>query len=328
MKRFRLGLSDEALLRLTLAALIVGGLIAYFAENIFIAVPAGHVGVLWSRFFGGTVTNHVYGEGMHLFFPWDRVRFYDVRAKNFSQTVESITRDGLEISLTLEVRYHLIIDQVGLLQQAVGDDYEQSLLKPTAVAFARGQIARYTAEEVYLTQRSYLERVVLDFLRLNRTLIVRSGLNGVSFLNYDAVFLNKIELPAIVRNAIEHKVAQLQALQEWGYRVQREQLESDRRLIEARTSRTVLDLLGNRLTDTFVRLRYVEVLERLSAFPNTKVIITGPGNGGVPVIVGTDGAPAPAFAQPGAADTGTAASPPSLLRQAPVPPVGAPATQP
>jgi prohibitin 2 len=323
MRRYLPRITDEALLRFTLAVLILGGILTYFGGNIFIAVPPGHVGILWSRFLGGTITDRSYGEGMHIFLPWDQLTLYDVRAQHLSQNIEGITRDGLQVSLTLDVRYHLIIDQVGLLQQAIGPDYENVLLKPTAAAFARSQIARYTVEEVYSTQRSYIERVMLDYMRLNRTLMVREGLKGKSFLNYDAVFINQITLPSIVRDAIEHKVAQYEVTQEWQYRIQRERLESDRRLIEARASREVLDMLGNKLTDTFVRLRYVESLERLANSPNAKMIVTGAGGSNTPLIMGVDagGADArkPATSVPDPAPPLGASSPPLLSPPSTVP---------
>jgi prohibitin 2 len=309
--------SDDALLRFTLAVLIFAAVVAYFADNIFVSVPAGHVGVLWSRFMGGTQTDRIYKEGMHIFLPWDKLTLYDVRAQDLSQTIDSLTLDGLQISLTLDVRYHLIIDEVGELQRNVGADYENTILKPTVAGFARGQVARYTAEEVYSTQRSYIERVILDFMRLNRTLMVREGVTGTSFLNYDAVFINQVTLPATVQRAIESKVAQFEALREWKFRVQREQIESDRRLIEARASRDVLDTLGSRLTETFVHLRYLDVLNQLATSPNAKVVIAAPGGStNPPVVLGVDGT------RPAGPPSSAAESPaPSSLSPLPLSPI-------
>lgn len=314
MRRYLDRIGDEFLLRFTLVVMIIGGLLAFFAENIFISVPPGHVGVLWSRLFGGTMTGDVYREGMHIILPWDTVTLYDVRAQNRPQTLEAITLDGLHVTLTLDVRYHLIIDQVGHLQRHLGPDYANVVLSPTAASFARSQVARYTAEELYSTHRPYIERVILDFMRQNHNVMLRDGVTGLSFINYDAALINDVHLPDQMRRAIENKLIQQEVTEEWVYRIRREQLESERRTIEAQATRTVLNTLGDSLTDTFVRLRYVEMLERLATSPNTKIIVTGPGGAPPALMVGADTAGAGGAAP---VVTGEAGSPPLVL---PVPP--------
>ncbi len=308
---------DETLLRITLGVMMAGLFLAYFAENIFIVVPPGYAAVRWSRFFGGTVTEQVYPEGMHIFLPWDRATLYDVRAQHLSRQIESLTHDGLHIALTLDVRFHPIIDQLGQLQRNLGPEYLDTLIAPMAASFARQQIARFTAEEVYATQRTYIERIILDFMRLNRTIVVREGVSGVPFINYDAVFINKIVLPVTLQAAIESKVAQLEATKEWVYRVERERLESQRRLVQAEGTRDVLATLGEKLSETFVRLRYVEMLETISGSPASKLIVTAPGGIGPAIVTGTEGNAPPIVATPPAGAT--------LPRLPDMPSFGAPA---
>lgn len=287
MRLFR-RISDEAMLKITLGVLFVSLVVGYLAPNIFISVPAGHVGVLWSRLFGGTVTTEVFSEGLHAFLPWDHVTLYDVREQRLSEQVDSVTSDGVHVMITMDVRYHPIISQLGFLQRNLGPDYVSTLIAPNVSAFLRQQVARYSTEEVYSTQRVYIERVVLDYMRLNRSVILRASTAGLQFVNYDAVFINGVVLPKSMRAAIGLKIAQREAVHEWSYRVQREQLESQRREIEAEGTRRVLAILGEKLSDTFVRLRYVEMLGTLAQGNGTKLIVTAPGGAGPGLLVGTD----------------------------------------
>src|SRR4051812_27638165 len=77
-------------------ALALTVLLALFAiaPSSIIAVPAGHVGVLWLRFFGGTVTDYVLGEGMHIVFPWNVLTLYDVRLRNDTHRYEAVSANG------------------------------------------------------------------------------------------------------------------------------------------------------------------------------------------------------------------------------------------
>lgn len=71
-------------------------LIAIFAlaPQIFITVPAGHVAVMWYRFFGGTVVDTTYGEGIHMIFPWDEMYIYDARLQNQARVYDTISSNG------------------------------------------------------------------------------------------------------------------------------------------------------------------------------------------------------------------------------------------
>ena len=65
--------------KIIISLLIISFLLAYFWQNIFISILPGHAGVLWKRFQGGTVTDKVYGEGLHIIFPWDKMYDYSLR---------------------------------------------------------------------------------------------------------------------------------------------------------------------------------------------------------------------------------------------------------
>lgn len=158
---------DEVLMRIVLCILILAMLGIYFSSNIIISIQAGHVGVLWSRFGGGTVTDRVYGEGIHLIFPWDKMIPYDVRAHHVIRSYDAITSDGLAIKVALDVRYHVDADRAGFLHKYVGEDYIDVAIAPRVGAFARAQLSRFSAEEIYSKNRLYIEHAILDQLRTN-----------------------------------------------------------------------------------------------------------------------------------------------------------------
>ena len=64
---------------LIIITLVIFFVIAFFAKSIFYTIHSGKAGVLYLRFGGGTVTERVYGEGMHIIFPWDKMTIYNIR---------------------------------------------------------------------------------------------------------------------------------------------------------------------------------------------------------------------------------------------------------
>src|SRR5688500_17073204 len=70
---------------LTMSGLILVFLFVFFWSKIVISIPAGHRGVLWSRF-SGTHLDRLYVEGIHLIPPWDVMTVYDVRYQTVDRT--------------------------------------------------------------------------------------------------------------------------------------------------------------------------------------------------------------------------------------------------
>jgi regulator of protease activity HflC (stomatin/prohibitin superfamily) len=282
-------IGDEALMRIVLCILVLALMVIYFAPNMIITIPAGHVGVLWSRFGGGTVTDRVYGEGIHLIFPWDKMVPYDARAQHVTRTYDAITLDGLGIKMTVDVRYHVKPAEAGFLHKYVGENYVDIVINSRIGAFVRAELARYSAEEIYSRNRRYIEHAILEQARTNRLNVASFRHARVHPIAYDDVLIHAIELPERVRSAIESKVVQFEAQREWEYRVEREKLESQRRIIEANATKTVLDTLGDKLTDRYLQLRSIDAMLQLATSPNAKVVVMSPGTPALPLVMGGAG---------------------------------------
>src|SRR5271166_6308037 len=72
-------------------------------------VPSGDVGVLWKRFGGGTVLNPnlLKNEGMRITLPWNQVFLYDLRLQSATQTYNAISRDGISLTASINIRFRL-----------------------------------------------------------------------------------------------------------------------------------------------------------------------------------------------------------------------------
>ncbi len=259
------------------------------APNIVVTVPAGHVGVLWLRFFGGTVTDDHYNEGVHLIFPWDEMYIYDARLQNTARTYDTISSNGLTMQVEIAVRYRINRETVGTLHKVVGPDYPEILVYPEIGSHARELISRYTPEQLYTETRAFIQSQILQRMvtQLGASLANQS-LRG-QLVNVQDVLLRSVVLPKAVASAIERKAEQYQAMLEYDFRIEREKKERERKRIEAEGIRDFQEVVSRNITPEYLRLRGIEATMALSTSTNSKILVIGGGKDGLPVILNTDG---------------------------------------
>lgn len=299
------------------------------APQIFINIPAGHVGVLWLRFFGGTVTSSHLDEGMHVIFPWDEVFIYDARLQNRARIYDTISSNGLSMQVEIAIRYRINRDTVGLLHQMVGPDYDEVLVYPEIGSHARELISRYTPEQLYSETRAFIQAQILDRMvtQLGASLSNQSVRGRL--VDVEDVLIRSVNLPPRIKAAIERKAEQYQATLEYDFRIEREKKERERKKIEAEGIRDFQDTVARTITPEYLRLRGIEATISLATSQNSKVIVIG-GKDGLPLILNTgdDGSassPATAGASPGPAslDNSALTSAPHNARLDDIPAVNA-----
>ncbi|HEV7509226.1 MAG TPA: prohibitin family protein [Thermoanaerobaculia bacterium] len=268
-------------------------LVAFLANDIFIPIMPGEAGVQWSRFLGGTKTNKVYGEGIHVIFPWNHMYKYDVRFQQRSATFDVLSHDGLSIAVVITVRFKPVLGNLALLHKYIGPNYVDTLLMPEVGSLARERIAQRTPEGLYSETRFVIQREIRKRLaNETRVQIGPRAAQLTDFLYIQDVFIQSVTLPEEVAKAIRDKLSQLQHLQEYEYIVQREKREAERKEIEARGIRAFQDIVNEGISDRYLRWKGIDATLKLAESPNSKVVVIGAGQGGLPIILGNmDGGP-------------------------------------
>jgi len=251
--------------------------IVYFWPRIFITVHAGQSGVLYKRFFGGTVVDRVYGEGFHIIFPWNIMTVYDVRYQVAPHQMEVLTNKGLKVGVTMSIRYRPETEILGVLHQVVGPDYLKKIVIPEVEAVLRTVLGRYDAEEIYTTQKGVIQQVVNE------------ALEQVSqrFVKIDDVVITAVELPPKIRAAIEAKLEEQQLAEAYVFKLEREKSEAERKRIEASGIRDYNRMIEASLSEKVLKWKGVEATRELAQSPNAKIVVIGGGKDGLPVILDT-----------------------------------------
>lgn len=262
---------------------IIGGLIftllvLFFGPNIFVTIKEGEAGVMYLRFFGGTVRDKVYGEGLHVVWPWDKLRVYNVRIQESRRTVEVLDNTGLQFRLSVSIRYHPDYIVLPLLHQRVGPEYVDKVVIPEVEGVLRTMAGTLDAHGLYANEHEVQAKIVS--LSMSQT--------ADKYIVIDDVIIRSIELPEPLRIAIQKKREEEQLAEAYLYRLQREEDEAKRKIVEAKGTKDANDIISSSLSSNILKWHGIEATMALSVSTNAKVIVVGNGAQGLPIILGSD----------------------------------------
>lgn len=251
--------------------------VIYFWNSIFITIQAGEGGVLYRRFFGGTVVDKVYPEGFHVIAPWDTMTRYNVRYQVIHHEMNALSQKGMRIGIILTIRYKPEYRLLGVLHQNVGPDYPAKIVTPEAEAVIRKIIGEFDAEEVYATKRALIQRIVNEAVAQIAQRYVR----------IDDMLITRVELPETIRKAIEAKLEERELTLAYEFKLEKEKKEAERKKIEAGGYHEYNSIVDASLTDKILAWRGIQATLELARSNNAKVVIIGSGRNGLPLILDT-----------------------------------------
>ena len=303
---------------LTIMLLAVMLVATFLFPFIVITVPSGQVGVLWKRFNSydlycwcfvgrGTIVDprELRDEGLHVIWPWDKLFLYNLRLQSRTQTYNAISKDGVVVNAQINMRYQLLHNYVGVLHKFIGPNYLYSVVDPEIGSRAREVISQYTAQEVYTSREQIQEKIRQEAQKslaghLN-SLVQPEAMEQPDPKHYNDFLQNSIqiidtlvlsiELPPAIVAAINRQTQQFYEIQEFKYRVEREAQESTRKQVEANGIAAFQRIVGQGISESYLRWRGIEATLALAQSPNSKVVVIGSGKDGLPIILGNMDSP-------------------------------------
>jgi regulator of protease activity HflC (stomatin/prohibitin superfamily) len=263
-------------LKIILFLLIFAFFLAYFWDHIFISIYPGEAGVMWRRFAGGTVRDKVYGEGLHIIFPWDKLIIYSLRVQQRKDSIRILSTAGLYIEMDISLRYYPERrSQLPLLHQEWGPDYADKFVDPEARTAAIAVLGEYPPKELYSLDTTDIQRKIK--IKLD------GEFSGSHIILHDFL-ITRLALPKSISDAIERKLVQEQLMQEYDYRLQVAEKEKQRKQIEALGINLFEEISGI----SMLKWQGLAVTSEIASSNNAKVIVIGTGDGGLPIILNAD----------------------------------------
>ncbi|MEO6346666.1 MAG: prohibitin family protein [Aquaticitalea sp.] len=268
----------ERLPKFALPAIIAAiVLIILFAKSA-VTIGSGEAGVLYKTFDEGVVTDQPpLGEGFHLIAPWNKVFIYEVRQQELFETMKVLSSNGLEIQIDASAWYEPVYKDLGHLHQSLGQDYLQRVIQPSIRSAARSVVGRYTPEQLYSSKRDAIQDEIFHETKL---------ILEKQYVQLNEVLVRDVTLPNTIKDAIERKLRQEQESLEYEFRLVTASKEAEKVIIEAKGKAESNRILSASLTDKILQDKGIDATMKLAESPNSKVIVIGAGDSGLPIILG------------------------------------------
>jgi regulator of protease activity HflC (stomatin/prohibitin superfamily) len=258
-----------------LAAIII--LIVIIAKSA-VTIGSGEAGVLYKTFGGGVVTDQPpLGEGFHVVAPWNKVYIYEVRQQELFEKMKVLSSNGLEIQIDASAWYQPVRNDLGKLHQTLGEGYLQRVIQPAIRSAARSVIGRYTPDDLYSTKRDAIQVEIFEETK---------KILDKQYVQLNEVLVRDVTLPPTIKSAIESKLEQEQQSLQYEFKLVSAAKQAEERIIEAKGKAESNRILSASLTDKILQDKGIEATIKLSQSDNSKVIVIGSGDSGMPIILG------------------------------------------
>ena len=268
----------DRLPKIGLPILILGIILIIIIAKSTVTIDSGEAGVLYRTFSDGVVTDQPpLGEGFHFVAPWNKVFVYEVRQQSLDEDMQVLSSNGLEIKLDASVWFQPDYEHLGLLHQKKGEAYIQRVLQPAVRSAARAVVGRYNPEQLYSSKREAIQNEIFEETQL---------LLEDQYVQINEVLVRDVSLPSTIKEAIERKLRQEQESLEYEFRLTKAEQEAERQRIDAEGKARANEILAASLTDKVLQEKGIQATLELAKSPNSKVVVIGSADGGMPLILG------------------------------------------
>jgi len=155
--------------------------------------------------------------------------------------------------LDVSVLYRLDPSKAVDVYKTVGPEYQNVILLPQYRAAARGVTVAHEAKALYTSEREMLAQAIFDALK---------NLIGDRGVIVERVLLRAINLPQTVSGAIEHKLKAEQEAERMKFILQKEDLEAERKRVEAKGIRDAQEIINQSLTSQYLHYLWINTLNQ------------------------------------------------------------------
>jgi len=237
-------------------------------------VPPGHVGVL-TLF--GRVTSDVLPEGTHFANPFKFNHTMSIRTIQLTETASVPSNEGLIITLDTTLLFRLDASRASDVFQRIGLNFVANVVEPNLRSAIRSATGAHSANALYTGAREDVAR------QIKNELTKQLGERG---LIVEDLLLRDVQLPAMLKQAIEAKQQAEQEALRMTFILQREKQEAERKRIEAQGISDFQRIVAQGISQQLLTWKGIEATEKLAGSANAKVIVIGSGKDGLPLILG------------------------------------------
>ena len=269
---------DKAKIRMIAMVMMIVLPVILLWSSLTVTIDSGHAGLIFHTFGNGVNPEaEPMKSGFHFKAPWDDVYQYEIRQQEIFEPLEVLSSNLLKISMDMTVFYQPFYDNLGYLEVERGINYRAKVILPAMKSVAREVISKYLPEEFNTTKREEIQLEIES--RLSEKL-------ADNYIQLNDVLIRNIKLPTTLEEAIERKLQQEQESLEYEFRIEKASKEAERKRIEAEGIRDFQNIVSQSINDDLLQWKGIEATTELSNSNNSKVVVIGAGDNGLPLILG------------------------------------------
>lgn len=206
--------------------------------------------------------------GISFHIPYiNEVSIYDGRIKSFPQdqkpfTIWSSSADGIQVGLDLRIWFSIDTNNIITLHKLFGPENYKKIIEPELKSIVKSEISKYSASEIWTTAKQNLSDSLL--FALNK-----------KFRNYgiyiNSVSVEEVKVSADFLKTLEEIAISKQKAEKLKYEVQAEELEAQKRKIQAQSKAQEIEIISNALNRN---PRYIDYLYVDKLSDKVQVIIS------------------------------------------------------
>ncbi len=234
---------------------IVVGILAVILIIVGIAsittVPTGYVGVK-TRF--GKVQDDVIQEGLNMKAPFiEKIVKIDCKTQKIETASEGSTKDMQTVNIAVAINYNVNKDTANKLYREVGKDYTNIIINPAILEAIKSSMAQYTAEEL-ITKRAEVSNEIQE------SIINKIADKGFTVTEFN---ITNIDFSEQYDQAIETKAVKQQEVMTAQAELEKQKIQNEKEISEAEKDAKVMELQNGQITDKTLRLKELEVQQKL-----------------------------------------------------------------
>jgi len=206
-----------------------------------------------------TGSYYLYKGGINFNLPFiNEVSIYDSKIKVFPNsqkpfTIWSSSADGIQIGLDLRIWYSVDTSNIIKLHKLLGNDNYSQIIESEAKSITKIELSKYQAVEIWTTAKKEFSENI------------RNALNE-KFRNY-GIYINSVSIEEVKATpeflkTIEEIVISKQKAEKLKYEIQSEELEAQKRKIQAQSKAQEIEIIAKALNQNpkYIDYLYVDKL--------------------------------------------------------------------
>lgn len=241
------------------------------AQSSLYDVQGGQRAVIFDRFQG--VKQQVVGEGLNFVVPWlQRPIIYDVRTKPKTITTTTGSKDLQTVSLTLRVLHRPDINNLPLIYQNLGLDYDERVLPSIGNEILKSVVAQYDAAELISMREQVSTQIRKELEKRAKEFHLKLEDVSITHMTFGIEFTKAVEQKQIAQQEAERAK----------FLVDKAEQEKKASIIRAEGEAEAADTISKALSkagDGLLLIRRIEaskeIAQTLSQSPNVAYLPKG-----------------------------------------------------